>query len=563
MIPDPRSTDSGEPIRVGVIISAQRCAAHEAETLSQLARVPGCELSTFVLRPGTRRTVGSVLTRLRRHGLHEAYRAVDRRIFRADDDASARVPAGVPRVRRLRSTEGPEGPPALDEQALSTLRADALDVLLTLVPLGEREQAAALARYGLWFYDHLTDPGTFFWPVHNGSPIVATTLRTATTGDGRPMPLFRSIAPTNRFSVNLTEDPCLWKSAQFAARCVAVLAAGGPDSLTSYATQSGGQRGLPDPAAAADQPRGPTNSQTAKLIARILRRGVQRGMQRVFFENHWFVAYRRRSPTDGPPKDLRTFVPIEAPAGRYFADPFIWELDGAHHIFVEDYSSRTRRGVISVITLDAASRLGGARPVLERPYHLSYPFLFRDDDGSVLLIPESGDHGTVEAHRATSFPDRWEPDFMVMDGVRAYDSTLLRYRGRTWLFASVAVRGANPWDELFLFSANSIRGPWTAHPMNPIVSDVRHARPAGQVFEVAGRLVRPAQDCSGAYGRRVVLQKIVELSERDYREEPWSSIEPRGLPGVLRTHSYNVAGDYEVVDGFRHRPRQGLRWLRR
>ncbi len=91
--------------------------------------------------------------------------------------------------------------------------------------------------------------------------------------------------------------------------------------------------------------------------------------------------------------------------------------------------------------------------------------------------------------------------------------------------------------------------------MNPVVSDVRCARPAGRVFARDGDLIRPAQDCSGSYGSRLVFNRIEALSPTDYRERPIGAIEPAIESGNLRTHSYDSDGSYEVLDGFRMRPR--------
>jgi hypothetical protein len=56
--------------------------------------------------------------------------------------------------------------------------------------------------------------------------------------------------------------------------------------------------------------------------------------------------------------------------------------------------------------------------------------------------------------------------------------------------------GARDTDELHFYFA-SLDCEWTAHPMNPVVSDVRCARPAGRTFEHDGVLVSPGQDSSG------------------------------------------------------------------
>jgi hypothetical protein len=115
-----------------------------------------------------------------------------------------------------------------------------------------------------------------------------------------------------------------------------------------------------------------------------------------------------------------------------------------------------------------------------------------------------------------------------------------------------------PWDELHAFWADSVHGPWTAHPRNPVVTDVRSARGAGRPFLVGGDLVRPAQDCSVGYGARTVLNRIVRLTEDEYEERAVGEIVPRRSTGNRRTHTYCADGGLVVVDGMRRRLRSPL-----
>ena len=156
-------------------------------------------------------------------------------------------------------------------------------------------------------------------------------------------------------------------------------------------------------------------------------------------------------------------------------------------MFVEDGPLDGGPARISVLTLDADGEQQSPAPaVLERPTHLSYPFVF-EDDGSWYMLPETAGTGAVELLRAQEFPWRWEPLRDPRGDVRAWDPTLLRHDGRYWLFVTVAAPGARPSDELCLYSRR-LHGPWRPHPRNPVVSDVRRARPAGRVLatRVAG-----------------------------------------------------------------------------
>ena len=82
--------------------------------------------------------------------------------------------------------------------------------------------------------------------------------------------------------------------------------------------------------------------------------------------------------------------------------------------------------------------------------------------------------------------------------------------------------------------------------------------PAGRIFLLGQDLIRPGQDCSVGYGGRIVLSAIGKLSATEYEERVVGTIEPWGMRGVSRTHTYNVDGSIEALDGYR----RVIRWGR-
>jgi len=161
----------------------------------------------------------------------------------------------------------------------------------------------------------------------------------------------------------------------------------------------------------------------------------------------------------------------------------------------------------------------------------------------------------VELWRADEFPWRWSLEKVLLHDVLAVDPTLLEHEGRLWLFANLSELGGSMNDELFLFSADSLHGEWRPHPRNPVVSDVRHARPAGPFFREDGQLYRPGQDCSGDYGSAFWIHRVDRLDEHDYQETPVRRVGPDWFPGVVATHSIHRAGGFDAIDG--------RLWLRR
>jgi hypothetical protein len=109
--------------------------------------------------------------------------------------------------------------------------------------------------------------------------------------------------------------------------------------------------------------------------------------------------------------------------------------------------------------------------------------------------------------------------------------------------------GASTWDELCLFYADDpLSESWRPHPMNPIVSDVRQARPGGPLFCRDGRIFRPSQNSSYRYGYGLNINEVLELSETGYRERVVERIEPNWDRNVQGIHSYSAIDGLAVVD---------------
>jgi len=235
------------------------------------------------------------------------------------------------------------------------------------------------------------------------------------------------------------------------------------------------------------------------------------------------------------------------PPGVFWADPFILKKQDKSYLFFEEYLYTTKLGHISYALLNEDGSFGEPHLVLERPYHLSYPFIF-EHRGEFYMIPETAQNKAIEVYRCTRFPDQWEFYKTLIQDVQAVDTTLFEYSMRWWMFVNIAGKGGSTWDELHLFySDDPLSTNWTAHPMNPVISDVRSARPAGRLFRRDGRLMRPSQDSSLRYGYALNINQIKKLTIHEYEEELIERIEPPN-ERVLGVHTYNTSGNLIVVD---------------
>ena len=250
------------------------------------------------------------------------------------------------------------------------------------------------------------------------------------------------------------------------------------------------------------------------------------------------------------------FRPLVPPSDRYWADPFVVERGSHYYVFIEEKLYRTGRGRIACLILDGEGSLLSSQVVLERPYHLSYPFIF-EYRRQIYMLPEAAQNRAVELYRCARFPDQWEFVKTLMSGVYAADATLLEHGGRWWLFANVKGAGGSSLDALHLFQADSpLSETWKPHPRSPVVTDLASARPAGRIFMRDGNLIRPSQDCSRRYGYALKFNRIVRLNEADYEEVCEWTLDPPRRGRILATHTFNEAGGMTVIDAVIRRRRK-------
>jgi hypothetical protein len=304
------------------------------------------------------------------------------------------------------------------------------------------------------------------------------------------------------------------------------------------------------PAPVASSPPGPGLAKPLTFLSSAIAAKASARLARLLGQApRWFVAWRRGA-NPGASLDIawRDFTPLPDGGRGYYADPFVLLRGDTAHVFIEEVPFATGKGIISHFTIDAEGKATATRPVLERPYHLSYPFVF-ERDGETWMIPETSANRTVELYRAERFPDRWIKEAVLLDDLLADDATLVEHGGRLWLFAGVRDWQASSWEALGLFHAETLMGPWQAHAGNPVLLDPAAARPAGAMFTQNGRLIRPAQDCRGGYGAGLAFARIDRLDEEGFAQEVVARVTPRTRKAE-GLHTYNRSGDVEVIDLF-------------
>ena len=536
------------PLRVGIFTDSARQPRWIVEAL---ARAGGSDFAEITLvsdqgrsrvRPGSHQG----LTRVRSGSeqgqtpvplLWRAYMGADRAISGRRGEAREDVTRLVGLGRVLHRTDGEKCWRARVESAR-------LDVAFVL---GDVDVASVekLARYGVWrfCFGDAHHTCVALAAMHEAllepSNVIASGILIQRPGMADRVAC-RSWS-RNYLSVTRSRAALFAKTADFLSRALREVHAGGSRWIeldTELASET--RTVLPE------------GQSMIRGITDLSTRAVRRVAEKAFKLETWSIAYRF-----GPEEDwsgsLEGFHRLDPPAGWFWADPFPIERDGRYWIFFEELPRGASKAHISAVEVRKDGSIWGPVKVLERPYHLSYPFLV-EEDGELYMIPETADNRTVEVYRCVEFPGRWELARTLLKDVRCVDATVHRESGRWWMFANAAAPGAEFNDELAIYSSESLLGEWRPHRRNPVKSDVRSARPAGRLFRRGDGLYRPGQICTPLYGSGIALHRVTRLTADEYAEEETARIVPQDAR-TLGIHTFNRAGELTVADAFERRSR--------
>lgn len=439
---------------------------------------------------------------------------------------------------------------------LARIREHNIDVFLRLGFRILRGDILQTAPFGVWSFhhgDHEINRGgpPGFWEVFEHHLVSGAMLQVLTEDLDNGIVLARSFATTHSLSVRYNRNTVYWKSLRFVPRKLQELHRFGADQFWAQADK-------PENRVKMYSRRLYTRPTNAEFIGPFLRHIVSYGralFRNFFYWDQWILLFDFR---DDLASSLWRFKRITPPHDRFWADPHVVYVDGTHYVFLEEFPYAEGKGHISVFQLDEHGKATRPVRVLDAPYHLSYPFVF-EWEGTWYMVPECGAERRVDVYRCEEFPTRWVHHATLMEGRGVVDATLFPHGGKWWMFANVREHaGASPWDELFLFYADHpLATDWTPHPRNPIVSDVRCARPAGRLFERNGVIYRPSQDSSREYGYGLKINRVLSLSETTYEEREESSVEPKWDRKIIGIHSLSHAGRLTVVDAKLRRRRLG------
>jgi len=425
-----------------------------------------------------------------------------------------------------------------------------IDVIIKLNDGIISDEILKIPRFGVWSYYHGDINKNRFgpigvWEVLNNEEETASNLLILKDNiDEKPIVIYESFSHTDHISFNRNSNNSLWKASSFVTRKLDELNRLGEEAFFQKHNKQLLEAGY-------NYSQTPTFPSLSKMFVGLVRnyyKSIKIHIRNYIYFDQWTLLIKLNA-SNKLPKSFGEFKRLTSPKDRFWADPFILEKNNKYFIFIEELIYKENRGTLAVMEMNKEGEYTNPKTILKKEYHLSYPFLI-EDNNELFMIPETKGNRTIDIYKCTDFPYEWKFEKNIFSDIQAVDSTIYKYNGKFWLFTNIKENdGASAYDELFLFHSEDLLGDnWTPHPMNPIVSDVKCARPAGNIFELEGRTFRPSQNCAKHYGYGMQIREIVTLNEFEYEEKQIQSIYPDWDKDLVSTHTLNHSGGLTIID---------------
>lgn len=263
------------------------------------------------------------------------------------------------------------------------------------------------------------------------------------------------------------------------------------------------------------------------------------------FEDFWTVAY---TYSDWRSAVLWRGKTIISHPSCWLADPFVVSKNGKDYCFVEEFNIDAKKARIAVYELSpsGAVRLGTA---LEEAFHLSFPYTFEYQD-ELYMCPETQENRDIRIYKCVDFPLVWKLEKILKKNIHAVDTMLFEKNSKLWMFTNIDYVGDGDFgSELSIFYADSLfSDEWSPHPLNPIFVDAGRARNAGLVRNGDSYFRISQGQGLDIYGKRSLINEILELSVCTYSEATVSENNPDFAAGLIGTHHMHSNGKVTVYD---------------
>lgn len=435
----------------------------------------------------------------------------------------------------------------IKEEDVKKIKEFNLDVIVRLGFRILRGDILKAAKCGVWSFHHGDNDvnrggPAGFWEVFEKHPVTGSILQIITEELDEGKTLTKSYSTTDPTSVKRNCDNYYMKTLSFLPRKLKELHELGQEKFLENVEKENENLMFYSNRLYTK----PTNIEFLRLWYSNFGKFIKRNVQNTYSFEQWGLLFDIKNDVS---KSMWRYKKILPPKDRFWADPHIITKDDNYFVFIEEYIYKKSKGHISLIKIDKKGNYKYLGKILEKKYHLSYPFVF-EFENNYYMIPETEANKSIELYKCIDFPMKWEYYGKIMEDVSTVDTTIFNHNNKWWMFTGIKENnGASNSDELFLFySDNPLSDKWIHHGKNPIVSDVRQARPAGKIFSINNKIYRPSQNGSNYYGYGISLNQIEKINEKEYEEKIITSILPNWDKNITGVHTFQYDKGLSIID---------------
>jgi hypothetical protein len=248
-------------------------------------------------------------------------------------------------------------------------------------------------------------------------------------------------------------------------------------------------------------------------------------------------------------KSFKIVKIINPPKNFFWADPFVFKYKKKNYIFFESYSYLRKKGEIGCGVLKD-NDIHDFKVILEKKYHLSYPFIFKNKN-DIYLVPETSEKKILQVYKCVSFPFKWKLYSTAFKDQYLVDTTILKLNKKIWLFTNQMKKNINEFNQkLFLYEARNLKlKKLRPHLKNPIIDNFNGGRNAGAIFRLGRKLIRPSQiNKKNIYGYGLKLSIIEKLNLNNFKEKQLRVILPKSKNIVGIHHISKINSKKFIID---------------
>ncbi len=255
------------------------------------------------------------------------------------------------------------------------------------------------------------------------------------------------------------------------------------------------------------------------------------------------VAVAKRIGTD-PRKEK--FTVIRNGINCWAADPFPVEVNGILYIFAEIFVYSKVKGCIGYTKLQDG-KFTPWKIVVEEDYHMSFPYLFYDND-ILYMCPEASASKQLYFYRCVEFPEKWKKDRVLATNVNYSDTVFCRSESNVYGL-TCEWHGIED-HKLKLFRVYKDGCQESMEKLNTL--EYYLTRPAGKIFRDNDKNIAVSQICKPLYGTGMVFKECV-IEWPQYEEKELYRVFPKDISCNMEkkyvgTHTFNISENYMVID---------------